>query len=97
MGMSNRIHAGMTHEQTDAPPIQPLEERVREALSNPDGMATEGFLGVICDIIPELRSSITSKYLEGKIQKIRDAQDEAEQRSMCGALTPYLNWYLQGL
>ena len=60
-------------------------------------MATEGFLGVICDIIPELRRGITSKYLEGKIQKIRDAQDEAEQRSMCRASTPYLDWYLQGL
>ncbi len=62
MGISNRIHAGMTPEHADAPPIRPLDERVREALSNPDGMATEGFLGVICDIIPELRSSIRELY-----------------------------------
>ena len=62
MRMSNRVYAGMTPEQAGAPPIRPLEERVREALLNPDGMATEGFLGVICDIIPELRSCIRELY-----------------------------------
>ncbi len=62
MGISNRVYAGMTPEQADASPIQPLEERVRETLSNPDGMATEGFLGVICDIIPEIRSGIRELY-----------------------------------
>lgn len=95
--MSGRMRADRPHGQTDAPPAGSLEERVRETLLDPDRKAAEDFLGVVCDIMPELRNDATSKYLEGKIQKIRDVQDKAEQKRLCKALTPYLDWYLQGL
>ena len=85
------------HGQTGAPPSGSLEERVRETLLDPDRKTTEDFLGVVCDIMPELRNNATSKYLEGKIQKIRDVRDKTEQKRLCKALMPYLDWYLQGL
>ncbi len=75
----------------------PLERQARNALHNFDGVSADEFLGIINQILPSLQSSLTSEYLRGKIQKIQAVSDGAERKRLCRALTPYLDWYLQGL
>ncbi len=54
-------------------------------------------LEILEKIMPEFKSNLTSEYLQGKIQKIIDLDDESEKKKQCKALRPYLDWYLQGL
>ena len=45
----------------------------------------------------EFKSQLTSEYVDGKIQKIRELSDESEKKKQCKALIPYFDWYVQGL
>ena len=63
-------------------------------MHNFEGTPADEFLGIINQILPSLRSGLTSEYLRGKIQKIQAVPDAAEQKRLCRALTPYLDWYL---
>lgn len=74
-----------------------LESQIREILDNFDNSQTEKIFDVLSEIIPKFQSSLTSDYLKEKIKKIQLISDEAEKKKQCKTLTPYFDWYLQGL
>ncbi|QDI88213.1 hypothetical protein Nisw_01030 [Candidatus Nitrosopumilus sp. SW] len=74
-----------------------LEEKVSKILENFEDTPSSEFIDVLKQIQPQFKSNLTSEYLDGKIQKISDAEDESEKKKQCKALIPYLDWYLQGL
>ncbi|MCV0429955.1 hypothetical protein [Nitrosopumilus sp.] len=74
-----------------------LEANIREILKNFDHTSSENFLRVLEEIQPSFKSPLISEYLQGKIQKILDSELEEDKKKQCKALTPYFDWYLQGL
>ncbi|WP_428324299.1 hypothetical protein [Nitrosopumilus sp.] len=74
-----------------------LNEQVSKILENFDNASSNEIIDVLKQIQPQFQSNLTSEYLAGKIQKIVDIGDESEKKKQCKALTPYLDWYLQGL
>ena len=74
-----------------------LNEQVSKILENFESTSSSEILDVLKQIQPQFKSDLTSEYLNGKIQKIVDVEDESEKKKQCKALTPYLDWYLQGL
>jgi len=74
-----------------------LKEQVTTAIDDFENVSSKQFLGILDQIMPEFKSNLTSEYLQGKIQKILEVDDESEKKKQCKALMPYLDWYLQGL
>ena len=74
-----------------------LEEKIKNILNNFDSSSSEEIVAVLNEIKPQFKSELTSEYLQGKIQKVLDTSDESERKTQCKALTPYLDWYVQGL
>ncbi|MBI1662751.1 MAG: hypothetical protein IS860_04510 [Nitrosopumilus sp.] len=74
-----------------------LNEQVSKILENFDNASSIEIVDVLKQIRPQFKSNLTSEYLDGKIQKILDVDDESEKKKQCKALIPYLNWYLQGI
>ena len=74
-----------------------LEEQVKQTLENFESSSSEKIIEILNQILPQFKNQLTSDYLKGKIQKIQDIPDEVEKKKQCKALTPYLDWYLQGL
>jgi hypothetical protein len=75
----------------------PLEQEIHKVLDNFENTSSEQILEILNQIKPQFKNQLISEYLQGKIQKIIDLPDEAQKKKQCNALTPYLNWYLQGL
>lgn len=74
-----------------------LEEQIRNILNDFENTSSEKFLQVLDQVKPHFKSNLTLEYLQGKIQKIHDTDDEKEKKKQCKALTPYLDWYVQGI
>lgn len=74
-----------------------LEDQIRQILNNFENTSSEKILEILNQIKPQFKNKLISEYLQGKIQKILDADNEAEKKKQCKALTPYLDWYIQGL
>ncbi len=74
-----------------------LEDQIKQTLDNFENTTSEKILEILNQIKPQFKSKLISEYLQGKIQKILETNNEAEKKKLCEALTPYLNWYLQGL
>ena len=74
-----------------------LEKEIREVLDNFENASSEKILEILNQIKPQFQNQLISEYLQGKIQKVIDLSDEAQKKKQCKALTPYLDWYLQGL
>jgi len=74
-----------------------LEDQIKQTLDNFENTGSEKILEILKQIMPQFKSKLISEYLQGKIQKILEANNEAEKKKLCKALTPYLDWYLQGL
>jgi len=74
-----------------------LEKQVREILDNFENTPSNEILEILNQIKPQFQSQLISEYLQGKIQKILDANNEIEKKKQCKMLTSYLDWYLQGL
>ncbi len=74
-----------------------LEDQINQTLDNFENTPSEKFLEILNQIKPQFKSELISEYLQGKIQKILDADNESEKKKQCKALTPYLDWYLSGL
>jgi hypothetical protein len=74
-----------------------LEDQIKQTISNLENTSSDEILEIITQIMPNFRSELTSDYLQGKIQKIRNERDESEQKKQCLTLIPYFEWYLQGL
>ncbi|MFQ5781501.1 MAG: hypothetical protein ACE5GR_00430 [Nitrosopumilus sp.] len=74
-----------------------LEEQIKQALDDFENIQSEKILEILDQIEPHFKNELISEYLQGKIQKILDANNEVEKKKQCKALTPYFDWYLQGL
>ena len=74
-----------------------LEEQIKQTLDNFDSASSEKIIETLNQIMPHFKNELISTYLQGKIQKILDLDNEDEKKKQCKALTPYLDWYLQGL
>jgi len=74
-----------------------LEEKIKQITNDVDGATSEQIIEIIEQIQPQFRSELTSEYLQGKIQKIKDISDETEKKKQSLSLLPYFDWYLQGL
>lgn len=74
-----------------------LEIQIKEILENFENSSSEKIIEILEKIRLDLKSQLTSEYLQGKIQKVINAENEAEKKKLCKALTPYLDWYIQGL
>jgi len=74
-----------------------LEDQIKQTLNDFENITSEKILEILNQIKPQFKSKLISEYLQGKIQKILEANDEAEKKKLCKALRPYLDWYLQGL
>ena len=74
-----------------------LEDQIRQTLDDFKSTPSERILEILNQIKPQFKNELISEYLQGKIQKINDADNETEKKNQCKALTPYLDWYLQGL
>ncbi|NOQ44350.1 MAG: hypothetical protein GQ471_01610 [Nitrosopumilus sp.] len=74
-----------------------LEDQIDQTLADFENTTSGIFLEILNQIKPQFKSELISEYLQGKIQKILDADNEPEKKKQCKALTPYLDWYLSGL
>jgi len=74
-----------------------LEDQIKQTLNDFENTSSENILKILNQIKPQFKSELISEYLQGKIQKILDADNEAEKKKLCNALTPYFDWYLSGL
>ena len=73
-----------------------LEEQIKEIMSDFENASLEKILDALQEIKPHFKNESISEYLQGKIQKIVDSEDESEKMTQCKALIPYFDWYLQG-
>jgi len=74
-----------------------LEDQIKQTLDNFENTTSEKILEILNQVKPQFKSKLILEYLQGKIQKIFETNDEAEKKKLCKALVPYLDWYLQGL
>ena len=74
-----------------------LEKEIHKVLDNFENIPSEQILEILNQIKPQFKSQLILEYLQGKIQKVIDLPDEAQKKKQCKTLTPYLDWYLQGL
>ena len=74
-----------------------LENQIKQIVINFENTSSDEFLEILEQIKPFFRNPLISEYLQGKIQKILDAENDVEKKKQCKALMPYLDWYLQGL
>ena len=74
-----------------------LEDQIKQIQDDFENTSSETILEILNQIKPHFKSNLISEYLQGKIQKILDVDNEDEKKKQCKALTPYLDWYLQGL
>ena len=73
-----------------------LQNEISEIQNSFDSVSSDMFLEVLTKIKPELKSSLTSEYLQGKIDKVKAESDENEKKKLCKSLMPYLDWYQKG-
>jgi len=74
-----------------------LEDQIKIISDDFEGATPETIIDVLNQIKPHFKSTLISEYLQGKIQKIRDSDNDQEKKKQCKALLPYFDWYLQGL
>ena len=74
-----------------------LEDQITQTLDDFENTTSDKILEILHQIKPEFKSELISEYLQGKIQKISEVNDEVEKKKLSKALLPYLDWYLQGL
>ena len=74
-----------------------LEGQIKEILENFENTSSEKIIQVLNQIQPQFKSELTTDYLKGKIQKVIELDNEDDKKKQCKALTPYLDWYIQGI
>ena len=74
-----------------------LEHQIKQTLNDFENTTFDKILEILYQIKPQFKNVMISEYLEGKIQKILEADDDAEKKRLSKALLPYLEWYLQWL
>ena len=74
-----------------------LEDQIKQTLDDFENTTSGKILEILNKIMPEFKSKLISEYLQGKIYKILEVNDETERKKLCNALKPYLDWHLQRL
>ena len=74
-----------------------LEDKIKIISDDFEGATPETIIDILNQIKPHFKSTLISEYLQGKIQKIQDSDNDQEKKKQCKALLPYFDWYLQGL
>jgi len=74
-----------------------LADEVKCILDDFENTTTEKIFEILNQIKPQFKNKLISEYLQGKIQKISDVNDEIEKKKQCKGLIPYFDWYIQGL
>jgi CHASE3 domain sensor protein len=74
-----------------------LADEIKNILDDFENTSSEKIFEILNQIKPQFKNELISEYLQGKIQKILDMNDEDEKKKQCKALIPYFDWYLQGL
>ena len=74
-----------------------LKDQIKIISDDFEGATPETIIDVLNQIKPHFKSTLISEYLQGKIQKIQNSDDDQEKKKQCKALLPYFDWYLQGL
>jgi CHASE3 domain sensor protein len=74
-----------------------LEDQIKQTLDDFENTTSDEILEILYQIKPQFKNELISEYLQGKIQKILEVNDDAEKKKLSKALLPYLDWYLQGL
>ena len=74
-----------------------LEDQIKQTLNDFENTSSEKIFEILNQIKPQFKSQLISEYLQGKIKKILEVNDEVEKKKQCKALIPYFDWYLQGL
>jgi len=74
-----------------------LEDQIKQILDDFENTTSDKILEILYQIKPQFKNELISEYLQGKIKKILETNDDAEKKKLSKALLPYLDWYLQGL
>ncbi len=74
-----------------------LEDEIKHILDDFENTPSKQIFEILNQIKPQFKNELISEYLQGKIQKISEVNDEVEKKKQCKALIPYFDWYLQGL
>ena len=74
-----------------------LKDQIKIISDDFEGATPETIIDVLNQIKPHFKNTLISEYLQGKIQKIQDFDNDQEKKKQCKALLPYFDWYLQGL
>ncbi len=74
-----------------------LEDQIKQTLDDFENTTSDEIVKILYQIKPQFKNELISEYLQKKIQKILETNDDAEKKKLSQALLPYLDWYLQGL
>ena len=74
-----------------------LEHQIHHVFNNFENISSNEIIKILTQIKPKFKNQIISDYLQGKIQKILELNEEFEKKKQCKALIPYLDWYVQGI
>ena len=74
-----------------------LENQIHHIFNNFENTSSNEIIEILTQIKPKFKNQIISDYLQGKIQKILELNEEFEKKKQCKALIPYLDWYVQGI
>jgi len=74
-----------------------LEAQIKQTLDDFENTTPNKILEILHQIKPLFKNELISEYLQGKIQKILELNDDVEKKKLLKALLPYFDWYLQGL
>ena len=62
-----------------------LEDQIKQTLNGFENTTSEKIIEILSKIKPEFKSKLISEYLQGKIYKILEVNDEAERKKLCYA------------
>ena len=74
-----------------------LEDQIKHTLGDFENTTSDEIIEILYQIKLQFKNKLISEYLQKKIQKILETNDDIEKKKLTKALLPYLDWYLQGL
>lgn len=74
-----------------------LEDQIKHTLGDFENTTSDEIIEILYQIKLQFKNELISEYLQKKIQKILEINDDIEKKKLTKALLPYLDWYLQGL
>lgn len=73
-----------------------INNKIKKISNEFDSASVNDILNALEEIKGHFKSELTKNYLQGKIQSIKEAKNESEQKKLCKNMLPYFDWYLQG-